>query len=660
MHMRSAATIVVSIFVCLIAIWAGLYASVNSAAAQTPTPEEEPASSESGGGGYDPAQVSLPNQPPSALIGEPIYLENCAPCHGQTGDSDGPVVPDLPNPPPLFSDPETILAKSPAEYFHVTKFGRIENLMPPWGNRFSDDEIWHAAAYAWNLHITEEQVEAGRTLLEEVAADEGILVSTVESTYATRDSLFLTQQALIDELVAAYPASFSQLSETELGNIADYIRTLAIVPPWGATYRAGDSIVEGTVKFMPVDSTPSTSLANLPITLDAYIQFENVASFETTADEQGEFRFEGLSDSANVIYILKTVYQGVTYSSNAFDVASGLASGTDGETSTETDNREEDEAITFVEIPVYDTTEAVDELVYNRVNWVVDYAPGEIIVGQILSVGNKGEQTIVGRPVDGSDQPVTVELLLPTGANTIQFQDGVLGERYVQIADSVFDTSAVIPGEQSHQIFMSYRLPVADDEITLEQSFRYPLELLNLLVADIPDLEANVSDLTFVGAESVQNIPYLYWQGQDLITQTFQLELAGLIAEGEADPRGDISGASTADGNGINGGTGSAPSGAVRVLPVMEPIVPIMVGSAIFFLLAGLSIGPLTRMRKNEQEERLERSRERLLREIVKLDDQHDNGDIDNERWQEERSLLKGKLLSIAKQIRDTSVTESN
>lgn len=541
--------------------------------------------------------------------------------------------------------------KSPAEYFHTTKFGRIENLMPPWGNRFSDDEIWHAAAYAWSLHTTETLVDAGRTALEQAAADDPTLISTIESTYVTRDSLFLSQQALINELVSAYPAAFSQLSETELINVADYIRTLAIVPPWGATYRAGNSIIEGAVKFTPTDQPPSTPLADLPISLDAYIQFENVASFEMTADEQGKFRFEGLSDSANVIYILKTIYQGVTYSSNAFDISSGLAGSTEDETS---------ESNTFAEIPVYDTTEETEDLVYNRVNWVVDYAPGEVIIGQILSIGNEGERSIVGRPVDGSDKPVTVELLLPEGANSIQFQDGVLGERYVQVADSVYDTSPIIPGEQSHQIFVSYRLPVVDDSITLEQSFRYPLQLLNLLVADIPSLEANVSDLTFVGAESVQNIPYLYWQGQDIITQTFQLELAGLIAEGEADPRGDIANASAAGSNAVGGEAGSLPPGIVRVTPVMEPIVPIMVGSAIFFLLAGLSIGPLTRMRKNEQEERLGQSRERLLREIAQLDNKHDNGDMDNETWQQERALLKSKLLSIARQLRDSSAAESS
>ncbi|MEZ4656794.1 MAG: cytochrome c [Caldilineaceae bacterium] len=45
---------------------------------------------------YDPTQVTLPEQMPSAALGRALFTENCAPCHGADGNSDGPVTPNLP------------------------------------------------------------------------------------------------------------------------------------------------------------------------------------------------------------------------------------------------------------------------------------------------------------------------------------------------------------------------------------------------------------------------------------------------------------------------------------------------------------------------------------------------------------------------------------
>ena len=113
---------------------------------------------------YDPAAIPTPAAMPSATSGRAIYQENCAPCHGATGLSDGPVVGDLPAAPPPFADPETVWQRSPAEYFHTTKFGRVQALMPPWRNQLSDEEIWQVVYYAWSLHTDQALVEEGAPL----------------------------------------------------------------------------------------------------------------------------------------------------------------------------------------------------------------------------------------------------------------------------------------------------------------------------------------------------------------------------------------------------------------------------------------------------------------------------------------------------------------
>lgn len=608
------------------------------AIAQTPVEtsvaEQEPIPAGGSGSedGYDASAVPTPNGAPSALQGESLYLENCAPCHGQNGDSDGPVVGDLPNPPPLFSDPETLQLKSPAEYFHTTKFGRIENLMPPWGNRLSDDDIWNVAAYAWTLHTSEEQIMTGLASLEQATADEPNLLGSVESTFADSSFLFRTQAEIQDELALIAPEMMSDLSATELANVTDYLRSLTVIPPWGAIYRAGEAGIGGAVLPATTEEPFTGALDGLPVTLTAYIQFEPVASFETMTDAGGTFHFDGLSELPSVLYLLETTYSGVSYRSDVIDLA------------------QMGDAALSVELPVYETTEDDALLTYNRVNWVVDYAPGELIVGQILSIGNEGNQTVVGRAVDGVEQPVTVGLLLPAGATSVQFQDGILGDRYQQLGDTVYDTMPVIPGERTHQVFMSYRLLVENEAIQIAQAFRYPIQTLNLLVADIPGIEADAPELTFVGAESVQNIPYLYWQGQGLEPQTFSLALAGVLAEGEVDPRGE-SAAGGASGSSTESGTRAV----ARTTPVMEPVIPIAVGSILFFLLAGIVVWPLSRLRGSAYAERLQQDKARLTKEIALLDDRHEGGELDDDDWLDSRRQLKERLLSVTRQIQNSS-----
>ena len=87
---------------------------------------------------YDPDNLQPPTELPIAAFGAAIYPENCAPCHGPTGLGDGPTAAELEVPPAAFADPALTWERAPAELFHVTKFGRIQNLMPPWQNQLSD------------------------------------------------------------------------------------------------------------------------------------------------------------------------------------------------------------------------------------------------------------------------------------------------------------------------------------------------------------------------------------------------------------------------------------------------------------------------------------------------------------------------------------------
>jgi copper transport protein len=86
--------------------------------------------------------------PPTANsleTGQRLYRENCQSCHGVAGHGDGPQAAGL-NPPPLDLVVHVPLHPDGA------LFGFIQNgvpgtAMPAWGNKLTDEEIWHIVNY---------------------------------------------------------------------------------------------------------------------------------------------------------------------------------------------------------------------------------------------------------------------------------------------------------------------------------------------------------------------------------------------------------------------------------------------------------------------------------------------------------------------------------
>ena len=62
-------------------------------------------------------ETALPIVAPNAQNGGDIYIEKCAPCHGETGMGDGPQASALSIPPSALGDPQVARAAAPAEWF---------------------------------------------------------------------------------------------------------------------------------------------------------------------------------------------------------------------------------------------------------------------------------------------------------------------------------------------------------------------------------------------------------------------------------------------------------------------------------------------------------------------------------------------------------------
>jgi copper transport protein len=98
-----------------------------------------------GTGATDNLINPVPPTADSLEIGQRLYTENCQSCHGVAGRGDGPQAAGL-NPPPLDLVVHVPLHPDGA------LFGFIQNgipgtAMPAWGNKLTNEEIWHIVNY---------------------------------------------------------------------------------------------------------------------------------------------------------------------------------------------------------------------------------------------------------------------------------------------------------------------------------------------------------------------------------------------------------------------------------------------------------------------------------------------------------------------------------
>lgn len=505
--------------------------------AQQPSPE------------FDLSQVPPPTSPPIALIGQAIYQENCAPCHGVQGMADGPTAADLPSPATAFADPNAVWELSPAQLFHTTKFGRIENLMPPWQNELADTQIWQAVAYAWSLHTSQTDASTGAELYAQSCANCHGPQGAGDGPEATPDLMDFTDLTYAMARSQADWQAGWQSAHPEIGAdwtpeqqraVLETVRAFSYTPPWENPYRAGSGVITGTV----IQGTPDgVSAAGLTATLEAYISFTPVAVFTTTLDSRGAFTFTAVSTDPGVDYLVAVAAENIRYTSPIL-------------------NFTPEQSTLQTQVAIYGTTEDPAAVRIDRLHWIIDSRPGVVVVGEIFSFSNTGDHTFVGKTVEGVAAPVTVALHVPADAQELTFENGTLGDRFQQVGDLVYDTTPVVPGQGTRQIIMRYFLQTTEAALDFAQEFLYPIDQMTVLVTELPQLQVEIPGFTITSRETLQGQTYQLWQPDGAAPANVTVQLAGLLQEGDIDPRSVQS-----------SGPQAAAAGSTAVL-LLEPWVP--------------------------------------------------------------------------------------
>jgi len=196
----------------------------------TPIPTLIPVTEETGSLGITPtssfAILSYPARLPSAALGRPLYVANCAGCHGADGMG---VVPGARN----FNDLDYMRGETPAFFYTAVTEGRGE--MPSFREVLTSDERWDIVFYVWRFSTTAETLALGESIYGASCAachgaeGTGQVLGAADFTdlrftdaRAPRDFYLVVTQGK-----GSMPAWQGRLSQDERWAVIDYVRTFS-------------------------------------------------------------------------------------------------------------------------------------------------------------------------------------------------------------------------------------------------------------------------------------------------------------------------------------------------------------------------------------------------------------------------------------------------
>ncbi len=544
-------------------------------------------------------QAQDPAAPPSITEGRQLWTENCAPCHGPGGAGDGPTAQAIDNPVPNFTDPAVARSSIPLENFDVIKNGRIENLMPPWGNRLNDEQIWDLAALVWYQGVSPQDITAGEMIYAEQCAAchgaDGTGDGTMTNFSNVASAIQVSQTDWqVNYTAADVHASLSSLSDTEIWQALDYIRTFSFAIPQQ----------NGILNGQAVNATLGTPLPNTEITLRIFDQSTEVGTLTTTTDDTGTYRFEKLPTDPNYVFVTEGIYQDVTFSS---DLGGFSHSGTE----------------TVLDLNLYESTTSDEAVDITQLHHVIVFQPDAINVFQIYVVGNQSNQAYIG---DENGQ--TFDFTLPENAQNIIFQGSQSNDRFIETELGYADTDPVLPGEEGLAVALTYDIPYEGDNIEIEIPLYADVNSSNILL-DGRGIELESDQLLFVDNRDIQGNTFALYNGVPLQAgDTLRFKLNNISSLASIFPEGAVA---TITPPGISQTT----------------LLWSLLGLGVVAVIGAGVVYPLTRRPQATEKNTPQQQYDKLLLTLARLDERFETGELEEAVYRQVRAKYKAQLASL-------------
>lgn len=602
----------------------------------------------------------FPQTAPDLAVGAAIYAEKCAPCHGDAGLGDGPMAAQLQKPPAKIGSPELARAAAPVNWYTTVTEGNIGSFMPPFKTSLSDQQRWDVVAYTLSLGgSTAAEAKAGQVVYEANCAQcHGATGNAVQNADLSDQALMakLTQNdiaSFINKGVGMMPGFSGMIPDEQIFAAAAYVRTFTVAEgvavamptatampqatatPAGASSdnssltptpegtpqaTATPAVVTGSISGKITNGSGGNIPAGQKVVLHTFShdattqQFSEVGSTETTLSADGTYSFKKVEMPATYAFYISVEFSGAVYESQA-------AFASDGQTDID------------LPLTVYDTTTDASVLQIDQAHVLLDYSTPDVVqVVEFLIVSNPGTKSVVSTEKDG---PV-LNVPLPVGYSNLQFEQGSIGNPYIQTSDGFADVTSVAPGSGQYQLVFAVDLPLPKAGLlggrTLKISQLMPLKVNKLSVL-VPE-GISIADKGFTKGES-----------QDMGTGVkYQVYSSGALDAGQSL---NIT-ASGSPSAGTAGGTSDSTSGHQNII----------IGVGVFGLalvLVGAWLFWRDRKRAEEDDEDEDdgddeadnHDSEEIINAIVALDDQFKAGNIQEDAYNKRRAELKAKLKEI-------------
>jgi mono/diheme cytochrome c family protein len=587
-----------------------------------------------------------PLAPPDPTKGEAIFVEECSPCHGQTGMGDGLNSASLPVPVVVIGDQETTRQAIPSEWFREIFHGNLERSMPSF-KLLTDRQRWDVVAYALSLNVSEQDLAHGSQLYKENCAGcHGIHGDGKGSDAANLDVPGFTAQENMAMISNAdfyqvitngsgmeMPSFIDRLSMVERWEVANYIRSLSFSPTVSRESASSNYYLPQTDSI--TRSTPATALpglavthmsgvirgkvasasgrqlpAGLAITLHAFDQMQEVYTITTTLMENGAYFFDGVEMPVARGFMTSVIFNDVEYYSDAVVV-------------------EESQQAIELSLEVYETTTDTTILLVDRLHYFFELLPDEysqaedrtMRVVELYVISNPGTKTLIAPQ---RDQPV-VSFHLPSGASNLELQNGNLDERYLRTSDGFGDTTPVRPGAGSYQVMFSYTVPYSS-EFSLSWPVRFPIKALVILVSG-NGIAVEGDGIRDVGMRDIQGMQYHVYEGNSFSPGQ---ELALSITDQPLSKRLALS-------------TGSGSNLVIGLVALAASLA----FAAMWILRRNQNEKPRTKKKQERSIKPAVENPETIMDTILALDDLYRGGSLPEDAYIQRRLELKARLREV-------------
>ncbi|MBN2547809.1 MAG: c-type cytochrome [Anaerolineales bacterium] len=482
----------------------------------------------------------FPLLPPDPSRGQPIYVEKCAPCHGDSGLGNGSRAAQLANPVPALSAPELARLSRPVDWYQTVTQGNLEKFMPAFKS-LSDRQRWDVVAYLYSLSTTPATLLMGAEIYQANCVEchgkdgKGGMPDQASAPDLTNQELMASKsgsdlfQVIRQGAGPAMPAFADKLSLDESWALTDYLRSLTFAPASDQVAAATAVTAQETpadqltpsVEITPtqeISSTDSLGIISgqityegdlqiplgLTVTLHGFDQMQLIITRTATLQPDGVYTFPSIEMPEGRMFLSTLQFQGITYGSEVLTVEPGMTS---------------------LEMPilVYDRTSDSSILVVDRLHYFFELVDEKTLrVVELYVISNPSSKTLAAAE---EGQPV-LSFALPQGAANLEFQDGVLGERYLPTEDGFADTYPVRPGIGSYQVLFTYDMPY-DGRLELVRPIRMPTSAVVILVPE-DGLGIKGDTIQDAGVRDVQGIQYHMYNGSAMqVGQSFEISISG-------------------------------------------------------------------------------------------------------------------------------------